>query len=594
MPPSKRKSGGGGGAGSGKTPKKSLSSSAVDSSKLLACPHAAQLTDWYWKTVIPSGSPDLFLSKKYPSKDAQMEFAAWINDYCPAAGSCSSQCQRQQPWMMAWRSDAGVSGMIDPEIGHMLMELYVPHEPGFARRGKDIMHKGAERVCLDYLGFVAAVQRYSVLALPPDGLLPPFSVGYIKGWRRSLMLLVTLAGIRELEIKPETIGHEILVACLHQGHPLEPFMDLSEHFEICDPKYWPQEAYPWCRFFGGQEVPGKWNSTSRTAHFACPENAAQFSLREDWGSASAIAKAFSIGKSESAAVAQLVQHMHADVRAALTSAVRQRGMPKLVLHETLAKETFAEGWSSGTGQLESWRDILCNVPGIPQIALLLVQRMSFDYDNTPPTMRKAMCNQCVMLQIQKATGFLHWLHLLEKEAPSKDYDTMATQLKQQFMYGYMDGDIMHVLETEVPPGQLAAVSAFRPFASQIQKAQQSEKDEAAARLAENVRAATFTQLSAAIAADMKTLQNRAPTKEVEVAEQARDLKYVRERQLKGQEFVENWMAKHCCIIELPESLDCSGGTVFPTYLKHMEQFRGVAGKVQLDNFSAEDIITIMF
>ena len=72
---------------------------------------------------------------------------------------------------------------------------------------------------------------------------------------------------------------------------------------------------------------------------------------------------------------------------------------------------------------------------------------------------------------------------------------------------------------------------MRPFASQIQKAQQSEKDEAAARLAENVRAATFTQLSAAIAADMKTLQNRAPTKEVEVAEQARDLKYVRERQL---------------------------------------------------------------
>ena len=42
---------------------------------------------------------------------------------------------------------------------------------------------------------------------------------------------------------------------------------------------------------------------------------------------------------------------------------------------------------------------------------------------------------------------------------------MATQLKQQFMYGYMDGDIMHVLETEVPPGQLAAVSAFRPDVS---------------------------------------------------------------------------------------------------------------------------------
>ncbi|CAE7315755.1 unnamed protein product, partial [Symbiodinium sp. CCMP2456] len=200
--------------------------------------------------------------------------------------------------------------------------------------------------------------------------------------------------------------------------------------------------------------------------------------------------------------------------------------------------------------------------------------MNFDYDNTPPTMRKAMCNHCVMLQIQKATGFLHWLRLLEMEAPAKDYDTMATQLKQQFMYGFMDGDIVHILETEVPPGELAAV----PFASQIQKAQQSEKDEEAARLAETVRAATYTQLSAAILADMATLQSRAPTKETAAAQQARDLKYVRERQLKGQEFVETWMAKYCCIIPLPESLDCSGGTVFPTYLKHMEQFRGVAGK----------------
>ena len=72
---------------------------------------------------------------------------------------------------------------------------------------------------------------------------------------------------------------------------------------------------------------------------------------------------------------------------------------------------------------------------------------------------------------------------------------------------------------------------MRPFAVQIQKAQQSEKDEEAARLAENVRAATFTQLSSAITADMATLQSRAPTKEAASAEQARDLKYVRERQM---------------------------------------------------------------
>ena len=58
-------------------------------------------------------------------------------------------------------------------------------------------------------------------------------------------------------------------------------------------------------------------------------------------------------------------------------------------------------------------------------------------------------------------GFLHFLNELKKIAPSKDYLDMKKQLTSQFAFNYLDSDIQHVLETQVPPGCLAGVSAFR-------------------------------------------------------------------------------------------------------------------------------------
>ena len=59
-------------------------------------------------------------------------------------------------------------------------------------------------------------------------------------------------------------------------------------------------------------------------------------------------------------------------------------------------------------------------------------------------------------------AFLFFLNELSKIAPARDFTTMETHLKHQFAWGYMDADLTHVLETQVPPGSLAGVSAFRP------------------------------------------------------------------------------------------------------------------------------------
>lgn len=82
--------------------------------------------------------------------------------------------------------------------------------------------------------------------------------------------------------------------------------------------------------------------------------------KQEWGSASAIMKAFKVGKFESAAIANLQENMPQPVSEALKEAVRVRGMKQFVLHETIAKEIFNSAWTSGTGTLEQWSSQLTN------------------------------------------------------------------------------------------------------------------------------------------------------------------------------------------------------------------------------------------
>ena len=52
-------------------------------------------------------------------------------------------------------------------------------------------------------------QRLCVNGCCPDGhLLAPFSVGYVKGWKRSVSLLVVLAAVRKLDLG-EQIPHNV-------------------------------------------------------------------------------------------------------------------------------------------------------------------------------------------------------------------------------------------------------------------------------------------------------------------------------------------------------------------------------------------------
>ena len=81
-------------------------------------------------------------------------------------------------------------------------------------------------------------------------------------------------------------------------------------------------------------------------------------VAEDWSDPAKIAKAFQIGKLESEASSNLLEKVSPTVTEALTNAVRERGMRTFLLHETLAKNLFNQGWSSNT---DGWAEECTNL-----------------------------------------------------------------------------------------------------------------------------------------------------------------------------------------------------------------------------------------
>ncbi|CAE7339592.1 fp-1 [Symbiodinium sp. CCMP2592] len=102
-------------------------------------------------------------------------------------------------------------------------------------------------------------------------------------------------------------------------------------------------------------------------------------------------------------------------------------------------------------------------------------------------------------------------------------------------------------------------------------------DATQAEHARQVREATLAQITALVESDMKALRQRTPDHVLKAIATAKDLKYVKDRQTQGDNFVQTWMAEYCHCEMLDETLSCKGNNVLPNVLKFLGQFRGIAG-----------------
>lgn len=91
----------------------------------------------------------------------------------------------------------------------------------------------------------------------------------------------------------------------------------------------------------------------------------------------------------------------------------------------------------------------------------MAERLIRDHDNTAEQLRKAFTFKDALAVHQAAGCLLHFLGLLESMVPSGEFGKMRAELLNQFMQGFMDADLCHVLSAQVPPGDIKSVAAFR-------------------------------------------------------------------------------------------------------------------------------------
>ena len=166
--------------------------------------------------------------------------------------SSADGAQYCRPWQLAWRADFGCSGYLEPEHASKILELMcsegfpgswqfysffslnvkkffrfrlmtdpdlpgtekisvcqVPNEYLDAKYEELPSTIGGPFLVVKFMAFsIFILVYYSFKLLAGGSLLPPFSVGYCKGWKRSVMALIVLQGIRELGLT-DAIQHRI-------------------------------------------------------------------------------------------------------------------------------------------------------------------------------------------------------------------------------------------------------------------------------------------------------------------------------------------------------------------------------------------------
>ena len=81
---------------------------------------------------------------------------------------------------------------------------------------------------------------------------------------------------------------------------------------------------------------------------------------QEWDNATAVAKAFAIGKGEAAAVSALMSDVNGLFLSRITESVKIRGMHRFLTHDAIGRGIFSTGFSSGIGNIEAWKDELTN------------------------------------------------------------------------------------------------------------------------------------------------------------------------------------------------------------------------------------------
>ncbi|CAK9079952.1 FO synthase subunit 1, partial [Durusdinium trenchii] len=445
------------------------------------------------REVLPVGGPDVFLSRR------KLEFAKWLDHSFPP----SSHRNYADSFRPGPVTDSDL-------LGVERLAVFMPTDEWL-----DGTQGGLE--CLPPLE-------------PGSQLLRPFSIGYVKGWRRSVAALIVMQGFKELDIDLDTLPRPIRASFGTIHGTAGEFQDAKQ------------------AVLTSRGITMSSTSVRKSPHcfnmlrqIQVLKNAkAMESAEVDWNSASNVAKAFAIGVKEATAVSCLTK-VNPEVCELLRAAIR--GMRPFLQHDVIAKECFNVGWSSGKiSEFEAWRIQLTNTD---ELVALFVDRLIKDWDRQPVGLKKSWGYR-EAAQLHAVCGaFIHYTNVLKAKISEETYQAELPGLKEQFAGSFLDPELLHSLQSSVPPGDISSISVLRDIVKASEQRLSREAEQCNEELEKKLHEATLQHLKAKVEQDLELLRKRMPTKEAEAIESALDVKYVRDRQMQGSSWVQEWLQDKC-------------------------------------------------
>ena len=91
---------------------------------------------------------------------------------------------------------------------------------------------------------------------------------------------------------------------------------------------------------------------------------------------------------------------------------------------------------------------------------LTISRMCAEWDRQGSGRKSYGSKELIPLHMA-CGGFLAFMRALKEKIPSAEFEKHDASLRQQFMTGALDPEILHALRVSVPPASLEAVNFLR-------------------------------------------------------------------------------------------------------------------------------------
>lgn len=93
--------------------------------------------------------------------------------------------------------------------------------------------------------------------------------------------------------------------------------------------------------------------------------------------------------------------------------------------------------------------------------MLFCDRLSGDWDRCPPDQRRLIATKDA-LTLHSVTGaFTHFRNRLKAHVPKADFDAVSTSLDSQFLSGFLDAELLHLIHSAAPVIELRDCSFLR-------------------------------------------------------------------------------------------------------------------------------------